>query len=134
MASIDANGITSPATLQAGDNITLECSGSIPNLAYSYSWSTTLDIINGDPAPTNTAILNGFFLHGANTGTHTCTVTNAQFSFTAQSLFEITVQGGSSVVCVCDGCVCFTVCASVIVPLRYRDTLIFAVLCYSLTA
>ena len=91
--SITADGLTSPATLQAGDNITLECSGSITSLTYSYSWSTTLDNIDGDPVPTNTAILNGFFLHGANTGTHTCTVTNAQFSFTAQSSFEITVQG-----------------------------------------
>ena len=92
-ASIDAGGLTSPATLQAGDNITLECSGSISSLAYTYSWSTTLDNIDGDPVPTNTAILNGFFLHGANSGTHTCTVTNTQFSFTAQGTFEIAVQG-----------------------------------------
>ena len=133
-ASIDADGLTSPATLQAGDNITLECSGSIPNLAYSYTWSTTLDNIDGDPAPTNTAILNGFFLHGANTGTHTCTVTNAQFSFTAQSSFEITVQGASSVVCVLWVCLLYCVCpGNCLISLRYHDTLVFAVLTFSLT-
>ena len=92
-ATITADSLTSPATLQAGDNITLECSGSLSSLMYTYSWSTTLDDINGDPLSTNTAILNGFFLHGANTGTHTCTVTNAQFSLTAQSSFQLTVQG-----------------------------------------
>ena len=92
-ATITADGLTSPATLQAGDNITLECSGSQSSLTYTYSWSTTLDDIDGDPLPTNTAILNGFFLHGANSGTHTCTVTNTQFSLTAQSSFQLTVQG-----------------------------------------
>ena len=67
-ATITADGLSSPATLQAGDNITLECSGSPNTLMYTYSWSTTLDDIDGNPLTTDTAMLNGFFLHGVYTG------------------------------------------------------------------
>ena len=92
-----SGGLTSPATLQAGDNITLECSANLGStVTIEYSWSTSLDGLDGSPVqPTNTQSITGYFLHGANYGTHTCTATAPNFGgLTGMSSFMISnIQG-----------------------------------------
>lgn len=84
------SSLTSPATLQAGDNITLECDAGVQG-TIQYQWSSTLDDVDGSPAQLNEQMLTGFFLHGANTGTHTCMATAG--GFPGQGSFDIIVEG-----------------------------------------
>ena len=92
-----SGGLTSPATLQAGDNITLECSTNLgSSVIVDYSWSTSLDGLDGSPVqPTNTQSITGYFLHGANNGMHTCTATAQSFGdLSGMSSFTISnIQG-----------------------------------------
>ena len=92
-----SGGLTSPATLQAGDNITLECSTNLgSSVMIDYSWSTSLDGLDGSPVqPTNTQSITGYFLHGANNGMHTCTATAQNFGdLSGMSSFTISnIQG-----------------------------------------
>ena len=92
-----SGGLTSPATLQAGDNITLECSTNLgSSVMIKYSWSTSLDGLDGSPVqPTNVQSITGYFLHGANNGMHTCTATAPTFGdLTGMSSFMISnIQG-----------------------------------------
>ena len=92
-----SGGLTSPATLQAGDNITLECSTNLgSSVMIDYSWSTSLDGLDGSPVqPTNTQSITGYFLHGANNGMHTCTATAPSFGdLSGMSSFMISnIQG-----------------------------------------
>ena len=64
----------SPATFTAGENLSLVCSSTRNNP--SYSWSTSLTDEDGGSIETDSATIMGTFLHGANTGTHTCTATS----------------------------------------------------------
>ena len=59
---------SSPAVFQAGEILTLTCSATSSML----SWTSTFTNADGvGISPSNSAI-TGIFLHGHNTGSHTC--------------------------------------------------------------
>ena len=79
----------SPATFTAGENLSLKCSSTLNNP--SYSWSTSLTDEDGDSIETDSATIMGTFLHGANTGTHTCTATSGGNN--EEKSYVLTVEG-----------------------------------------
>ena len=60
---------SSPAVFQAGENLTLTCS--ITNNS-TLSWTSTFTNSNGVGINPSDSAITGIFLHGHNTGSHTC--------------------------------------------------------------
>ena len=66
--TISANQ-SSPAVFQAGDNVTLTCTGGNG----VYSWSTSFTDSDGNAVSKTGSTVTGIYVHGADTGLHTCT-------------------------------------------------------------
>ena len=60
---------SSPAVFQAGENVTLTCS--ITNNP-TLSWTSTFSNADGKGVNPSNSAITGIFLHGHNTGNHTC--------------------------------------------------------------
>ena len=77
--TITSSPSRSPAVFQAGENLTLTCSTDVNNP--TFSWTSTFTNADGVGInPSNNAI-TGIFLHGHNTGSHTCSVGSESASY-----------------------------------------------------
>ena len=87
--------LTSPATFQAGDNVTLVCvAPDFQGSLVSYTWPTiTLTDLQTAPSTSSSSELSGYFLHGANNGNQQCNAVVSNTPFSGQGSFTINVEG-----------------------------------------